>query len=226
MANISTEKLTLKDGTKFLKVVKYSKGKFTIDLPDVVCKDLLYTEKKDTILSADTESLVNNLFTSKLKEWDSAMTTIIKVILFQAKFQGALAKKSFKSKWEKGYTPSYEQNGISNSSDLWEFISHGIDHTRSSLGMTLQWAVYHKIQSKNNVKYECVSGRYFDHFDLRGGNLGSYITEIEHTPQRENFFLELDHAFATMIANAYKALGDLTPEKLIRLTESKMKLLS
>lgn len=225
MANISTEKIKLKTGAEFQKMVKYSKGIFSIELPSELCNDLFYKNEKDKSVFGKTEIEVNSLFKTKLVEWDEAVTKVKKVIIFDAKFQGALAKESFKHKWENGYTPSYKQNGILDSDTLWEFHSTDINSSGSHLGLLIRWAVYEKKQFKDKKDYKFVSGRHMDISMVWRNELDSGLVEIDHTVVREQFFLELDESFARMIAKVHKALGDLTPEKLILLAESKMKLL-
>jgi len=224
MANISTEKIHLKTGTQFQKIVKYSKGVFSIELPAELCVDMIYKNKEDQTISATSEVAVNDLFKEKLKEWDKAVSQIHKVILFEAKFQGALAKKTFLHRWENGYTPSYPEQGISKDASLWEFNKDDL-HSTYDLGLMFKWAVYSKKQFKDKRDYKFISGRPFGSFMYRN-EMSSGVVEIEHTPDRERFFKELDESFATMIAKVYKALGDLTPEKLTALTESGLKLLT
>ncbi len=222
MANISTETIRLKSGKDFARVIKYSKGKFYCALPEELCNDLLYKEDKDKKVTGNTEDEVKGLFRDKLLEWQNAQTESIKVIIFESKFQGALARKSFAHKWRNGYTPCYPQNGISSESELWEFHNDDL-HQQSAIGMTIKWAVYTKETFKEKHKYTFVSGRPFSMYDL--SNNWSAFVEIDWTEARERFFLELDESFANMINKVYKALGDLTPEKLAFLAESKMKLL-
>ena len=73
------------------------------------------------------------------------------------------------------------------------------------------------------VSFKILRGRKSS-LDYYSTTSGKY-TEIQWTQEREDFFLQLDESFATMIAKVYKALGDLTPEKLIKLTESNIKLI-
>ena len=94
-----------------------------------------------------------------------------------------------------------------------------------ALGLTFKWGVYSKKQFKDKKDYTFISGRPFGSFMWRN-EMQAGIVEIEHTEDREKFFLELDLSFATMIAKVYKALGDLTSEKLTALTESGLKLLT
>lgn len=218
MARIKQEKIFLKDGTTFLKIVLYSKKRFHIILPEQVCADLCL-EDDNTIVSGDTESVAEKLFKDRLMEWETQSTNETKVILFEANFHGALAKKSFKHRWEKGYTPSYQQSGISTDQTLWEFNERELGFG-THIGMTLQWAVYTKKTFKENSTYTFVTGRPFDSPGQR-----EYV-EIEYTPDREKLLLELDEAFANMIAKVYKFLGALTPEKLTLFMESKLNLLS
>lgn len=224
MAVISKEKIYLKIGQYFNKVVKYSNGIFSIELPEQVCEDLLLQDAKDKKVYASTEGQAKRLFDEKLLEWETAATATKQVILFNAKFQGALAKKEVKYLWDNGYTPSYERPGQSKDPRIWEFMSQQIGFN-TSLGLTFQWGVYEKREFKDKRSYTFVSGRQFEHHDISHGNPRG-LTEIDHTTEREQFFLQLDQSFAEMIAKIYKALGDLTPEKLQLLADSGLKLLT
>lgn len=224
MASISKEKIYLR-GIEWMKHITYSKGEFRLKLPDIMCKDLNLTSQKDIEITGSSEYEVNKLFKEKMNEWEKAIEIITKVIIFRPRFQGALARKSFKSRWEKGYEPSYQQNGISTDADLWEFNERDLDPFGTSLGMTIQWAIYEKKDVKGKISYKALKGRPFDYHRLNG-NLGNDYTEIEWTQPREDFFMQLDESFATMIAKIHSALGDLTPEKLILLTEKGLNLLT
>lgn len=219
MPVISKQTIRLKTGNDFIRVIKYAKGVFTIDLPKELCEDLVL---KNSYVSANTEIAACAIFVSKLKEWETAITTTDKVLFFDAKFQGALAKKSFESRWEKGYTPSYKEGHIHDDSSLWEFNAQDIsrfESDRYELGLTFKWAVYNKIMIKDNNRYKFISGRPFDNPDEE-----TYVC-IPWTAEREQFFLSLDQSFAEMIAKVYQALGDLTPKKLMQLSDSGLKLI-
>jgi len=221
MAVISQEKIYLKTGATFNRVVKYSKSQFSIELPEALCNDLLYVNKEHKIIYGNTESEVKDLFKEELKKWETAVTDTIKVIIFEAEFQGALASKDFHHYWESGYKPAWKQV-----SGKWDFSANDISHDKPNLGLTLQWGVYDKKQFKDKVDYKFISGRPFSSFYVGRGKLSSDLVEIGHTPEREQFFLQLDQSFAEMIAKIHKALGDLTPEKLQLLADSGLKLLT
>lgn len=229
MANISKEKIYLKGGQMWYKIITYSKGMFHIKLPDEMCKDLNLIADKDKEISADSEGSVNRMFDIKMKEWQAAIEINTKVIFFKAEFQGALARESFKYKWENGYQPSSKNTGTSDSEELWYFNRADIHTFSNSIGLTLEWACYNKKEVKGKFSYTFFSGRKIDSMKLprskEDERYKDYI-EIEWTQERENFFLELDEAFARMIAKVYQGLGNLTSDKLIKLTESKIKLLS
>lgn len=230
MAIISTEKVYLKTGTEFKKKITYSKGYFRMQLPEELCKDLCYTEAKDIEIIGNSEDAVNSLWKQKLFDWDKAVTTTSRVIIFQAKFQGGLLKEDTAERRNgtKKYKPFYSGGGYGGEDNIHHYFNkYDIDHLNiASLGLLLQWAVYDKIQFKDKIKYKFISGRHYDYHGIIRGELRANMTEIDYTEERENFFLELDESFARMIAKIYKALGDITPEKLMLLTDSGLKLLN
>lgn len=224
MATISTETVFLKGGGEWKKKITYSKGMFRIKLPEVMCQDMNIVGHA-TELSANSEFEVDSLFKGKMKEWEAAIEIRTKVILFRAKFQGALLKEEKWQYWSDGKYKPYSATNTNNSKaqGCWYFFEHDIDFNNCpDLGLMLVWGVYEKVDIKGRVKFNFVSGR-----DLLFGSWRSVddATEIEWTEEREQFFLEIDETFARMIAKVYKALGDLTPEKLLALTDSGLKLL-
>lgn len=229
MATISTEKVYLKTGTEFKKKITYSKGLFRLQLPEELCVDLCYTDQKDKEITGKSEVEVDGLWKAKLIEWGNAVTVTTKVIIFEAKFQGGLLKEDVAERWNgnKKYKPFYKNIGYAgNDGEHHYFNKYDVStFDIASLGMLIQWAVYDKIQFKDKIDYKFVSGRKFDSHNVFRGKLSGGMTEIEHTEDREQFFLDLDESFARMIAKVYKALGDLTPEKLELLADSKLKLL-
>lgn len=227
MATISTESIRLKTGTPFKKVVTYSKSYFRIKLPDELCADMNYLRNEDKEVYGNSEDEVNSLFNAKVKEWDSAIEVVKRVILFRAEFQGALLPvEKFQSWYKVDYKPVFKA-GTSNSMSqgCWLFCHEDMGSDKS-LGLSIVWAVYDKKDVKGKCSYHFVRGREVGGaFGLRNNSSIGY-TEIEHTQQREDFFMGLDETFAKMIANVYKALGDLTPEKLTALSESGMNILA
>lgn len=226
MANISKEKIFLKTVGEWMKVITYSKGKFRINLPDIIISDLVLPEN-DHQLSANSEIEVNRLFTLKLREWESAQTDNQRVIIFKAKFQGGLLREEKIKQINDGkYKPHYKWPGYGGGDDFHYFCEQEIDwaHDSSSLGLLINWGVYSKKTFKEKSKYTCISGRPFDRVEW-DGKLTDGLTEIEWTEERETFFLELDESFAKMIAKIYASLGNLSPDKLIFLVENKTKML-
>lgn len=225
MAVVSQSSIRLKNGQDFKIIVKYSKQRFTIELPDVLCSDMKYTDKEHCYVQSDTEVKVIALFHSKLNEWNKCITNKTKVIVFEAKFNGAKAHAEYRKTADNGkYKPHYYREGYVNDSYMFEFCGRDIEaFNSSSLGMLIRWAVYAKETVGDKHGYTCISGRPFDSSRLKFSGKG--IVEIEWTEQREQFFLRLDEAFATMISNVHSALGDLTPEKLEKLTEGTLNIL-
>lgn len=224
MATISSEKIYLKGVGEWQKKITYSKGLFRVKIPDIICADM-NLQGLDCELNGNSEEQVNISLKQKIKEWEEVIKITTKVIIFKAEFQGALAKETFLHKWENGYTPSYWQHGISDDEKLWHFNKKDISFNNNSLGLTIQWAIYEKIEVKSKSNYKCLSGRYFDNHYLIN-NRNEKMVEIDWTAEREKFFLELDESFARMISKVYDFLGNLTTEKLQLLTDSGFKLLN
>lgn len=225
MAIISKEKFFLKNVGEVMKIIRYVKGQFTITLPDRVCEDLVLKDR-DKEIRADSKSSVNTMFSAKVKEWENAITKEEKVILFSGKFQGALLKEEKWKDWNNGvYRPYYKPNtNNSESQSIWHFIKEDISpFDESGLGLLLSWAVYRKKTINGKSDYKFISGRSLN--ISRDYNINKY-TEIEYSSEREKFFLELDESFARMIHKVYMALGELTPEKLMLLSDSGIKLLN
>ena len=220
MATISTENIYLKTGDKFKKVVTYSSGMFRIKLPESLCKDLNYTHKE---IVADSEQVVNYMFSDELKKWINVIEKNEKVILFRGKFNGALLNKEKWDDWCDGVYKPYSKNGTSHSMSqgIWGFCHSELGGTENGLGLMLKWGVYNKSDINGKLRYEYVSGR---DLEIRWDRVDEY-TEIPYTEERGTFFLQLDESFANMIAKIYKALGELTPDKLIAISESNTKLL-
>ncbi len=220
MAIISQEKFFLKNHGQFKKIVKYTKIGFSIDLPEIVCTELNLTGN-DIKVVGNSEDDVNNKFTAKIREWEDAVTIEEKIILFKAKFQGALATDGFRNSAYDGEYHPFGGNG--HNSGTYLFRAHDLSISDCSIGMSMEWAVYNKKTVNGKSDYHFVSGRELDYHSLRNS---SRYTEIPHTEEREQFFLQLDESFATMISKIHKALGDLTPEKLLLLSDSGMKLIA
>lgn len=219
MAIISKEKLYIKNHGQVTKVVKYTKGVFNIELPEIVCSELNLIGK-DKIIVAKSEDDVNKMFDLKIKEWESAKTIIQKVILFKAKFQGALATESYRNS---AYDGKYHPHGGSgNYTGSYEFMACDLSITSDSLGLSIDWGVFNKKTVNGKSDYVFVSGRKIDvyHSFIR------QYTEIPHSDAREKFFMELDESFAKMIAKVHKGLGDLTPDKLLSLTDKGLSLIN
>ena len=223
MATISTEKVFLRNTGEVKKVITYSGGMFRIKLPQVMSEGLNIVEKYEMELRAHSESEVNDMFFRKVKEWENAVTYEQKIILFESKFQGALLKEEYWEAWDDGKYAPYSACGTSNSKSqgCWHFFESDIAHDYSGLGLMINWGVFNKKTINNKSGYKYLHGRGMNdyHYHIKD------YTEIPWTEEREQFFLNLDEQFARMIAKVHKALGELTPEKLLLLTDSGTKLL-
>lgn len=226
MATISKEKWFLKNVGEWMKVVTYSGGVFKIKLPDVVVEDLCLPDTH-RIVEGASESEVNSKFKELIKEWENNQTKKEKVILFKVLFNGGLLREEVsKIRNETSeYVPEYGRMHIYGDKSTHYFLKSDLDGINGSgLGLLIKWSVYEKSTFKNNSTYKFISGRPLDHFDI-SHRLDTQIVEIPYSKVREKFFLELDESFARMIAKVYAAIGDLTADKLIKLSESKIKLL-
>lgn len=226
MANISVEKIRLKSGAEWTKKITYSKGMFRIKLPEEMCVDMKLSSNEFEI-SANSEGAVDSMFSQKMRDWQAAIEVITKVIIFNAKFQGALLKKENWENWCNGVYRPYSATNTSNSESqgCWEFFRKDINWNECpDLGLTLVWGVYEKKEVKGKIGLKFLSGRN-QLAGMRGEDLLKKGTEIPYSAEREKFFLDLDESFARMISKVYKALGDLTPEKLLELADSGVPLL-
>ncbi len=188
-----------------------------------MCIDLNLTNA-DTKISGSGEGVVANLFDQKMREWETAVRKESKIIAFRTCFQGALPLKQYREMWDNGkYKPYWKANTNSSSGqNCWEFCASDISsHDNPSIGMTIEWAVLNKIDVKGKISYTFLSGRRIS----TGWRFPDDYTIIDHTDERETYFLQLDESFANMIAKVHKALGDLSPEKLSMIADSKMKML-
>lgn len=223
MAVVSKQEIYLKNGSKFVKKITYSKGQFHIQLPDQLCEDMNYLANgiEFKVIDGTTEEAVNRAFQRELDLWYNAQTIKEKVILFEARFQGALATPEHRKKWQKGkYEPANgSSDAFRNREEAWIWRASDIDgfDNKTSIGLVLAWGVYEKttVLGKENTKF--LSGR-----NLAYGRSYSMdaFTEIAWTAEREEFFLSLDESFANMIAKVHRSLGDLTPEKLALLADN------
>jgi len=225
MAKIAEESLYLKNGESWKKIINYSKGKFRIKLPQSLCTEMNYTNFDKEVIG-NSEDEVNRKWKDEYEKWINAIERVETVIWFKADFQGALLKKENWENWNDGKYNPYAKANTNNSmaQGCWEFCHDDINFNNcSSLGLMLDWCVLEKKTICEKVSFKILRGRKraLSYYNTDAGK----YTEIEWTQEREDFFLQLDESFALMIAKVYKALGDLTPEKLIQLTESNIKLI-
>ncbi len=227
MATISKIDYYLPNVGSIKKVVTYSGGYFRIKLPDIIIKDLCITNKKEQEVIGNSEQDVNDKFTSKVHEWTQLIAIEEKVILFKAKVQGAYLKEENWENWNDGKYKPYYMPGTNNRPEqkIWHFCKEDINiFDDTSLGLTLIWAVYKKINVNGKIDYKFISGRAFDSRCFRRDD--KEFTEIPYTEERELFFSNLDEQFAKMIKKVNDALGDLTPEKLIAIADSGIRMLN
>lgn len=224
MATIKTEKQRLHNGADFIMKIKYSKGYFEINLPPDMVKEM-FLEGNNTKAIGNTEFEAERLYKQKLKEWVEFVKVEEKVIVFNAKFAGGLFTENYREVANGGkYIPAYERHGYHNESIMQFCGTRLTGLSDTGLGLHIVWAVYKKETISNNVKYSFVSGRPIDSYGHRD-YIRKDFTEIPYSPEKEQFFLSLDESFANMINSVFKALGDLTPEKLELLVVSGIKLL-
>lgn len=222
MAIVGRVGIKLMNHKDFLRIIKYSNKKFTIDLPQELIDDMILDKK---FVEASTEIDVISAFDFKLKEWKESQTNVARIIAFKSGFNGALFTDEYREKINKGeYVPAYKRSGYVD--DILKFVKNddfdgGLN---SFLSMKINWAIYDKNIVKDKSSYRFISGRPMG---LDGGVWPNKqgVVEIPWTQEREDYFLGLDEAFANMIYKAYQVLGNITPEKLIELTESKTKLI-
>lgn len=225
MATVSSEKINIRGVGIFQKKVDYSsKTKlFTIKIPEVVGDDMALPKDKHQV-QAESEGEANSKFQALIREWEQTAAATTDIIAFEAEFMGGNYNQEYLDKNNDGkYMPGYKRNGYENGAYMFRFLGKDGRMDDSSAGMTIKWAVYEKKELKQNKQYKFKRGRYFDFHDTR--SFGTHIVEIPWSQEREDFFMNLDQQFMAMIEKVYNALGELTPEKLINLTDSGQKLL-
>lgn len=219
MAIISKNEVVLINGKKFLRIIKYSKGMFSIDLPEDMVNDMLLSEEDNSIEHL-TEKGVIDIWDKKMRDWKENQTITTKIIAFSSNFKGSLYTEEHIQNVYKGkYKPAYAGGEYWHTGTV--FMEGSQYDSVKSLGMDIVWGVYEKITIKDKVRYKFLSGRPMD---LESRTKG--VIEIEWSPDRENWFLVLDEAFANMIAKVHEHLGRLTSESLEQLVDSGKKFLT
>lgn len=220
MAIVSKVKNRLKNGEDVDRIVKYTKGVFSMDLPNVVVSDL-HLDKK--YVEATTEAEVNKLYDYKLKEWAEASTETSTVIFIKTKFKGAIFTDEFREKQNKGlYVPAFVRSGYVD--DILKFKGSGSRNDDSCIGMELVWGVYSKKTVLGRSRYEHLSGRWLTSSEIDGRYGG--VIELPWDQDKENFFLDIDEKLANLMFALQNALGDLTEDKLHNLMTSGVKLIN
>lgn len=222
MAVVSKQKIFVDASLReFLREVKYSKGKFSCELPEKVVSHLMLDTKS---VVANTEASCINIWDDKIIEYNNAKRQVEQVILFRIKLNGFVPMEGFSQ------ISVADQN-----KDKFRLYEKEIEFFDSKgLGMFIEWGVYSKEFYKEQKRYTRLT--YLDNKkeptgtgfkDSIDSNLKKGIKEIPYTKEREMWFTNLQASFEELLIKVKEKLHSLTSDELLMLVDSNtFKLLS